>query len=313
MARLRRVSAVLSDERLVQANGIEFAYQEAGDPEGEPLILIMGLAAQMIAWQEDFCAMLADRGFRVVRFDNRDIGHSTILREAGMPSRLDMFTGRRATAPYLLADMARDTFGLMDELGIESAHVTGASMGGMIGQTMAILQPERVRSLVSMMSTTGNRRVGSPTFRAWGLLLSKFPHGRDDYVKRALKTFRVIGSPDHRDEREIEELAGAMYDRGHDAAAIVRQMHAISASGDRTEGLERIQVPTTVLHGARDPLARPAAGRATAEAIPGAHLRIFEGMGHDLPRALWPDFVDEIAAAAERGGATLRPAPARAA
>ena len=312
-ARLRWVSAVLSDERLARANGVELAYQEAGDPDGEPLILIMGLAAQMLAWQEDFCAMLADRGFRVVRFDNRDIGHSTILREAGMPSRLDMFTGRRATAPYLLADMARDTFGLMDELGIESAHVTGASMGGMIGQTMAILQPERVRSLVSLMSTTGNRRVGSPTFRAWGLLLSKFPHGRDDYVKRALKTFRVIGSPDHRDEREIEELAGAMYDRGHDTAAIIRQMHAISASGDRTEGLERIQVPTTVLHGARDPLARPAAGRATAEAIPGAHLRIFEGMGHDLPRALWPDFVDEIAAAAERGGATLRAAPAEAA
>jgi len=307
------VSAVLSDERLARANGIELAYQEAGDPEGDPLILIMGLAAQMLAWQEDFCAMLASRGFRVVRFDNRDIGHSTILRAAGMPSRVDMFTGRRATAPYLLADMARDTFGLMDALGIEAAHVTGASMGGMIGQTMAILQPERVRSLVSMMSTTGNRRVGSPTFRAWGLLLSKFPHGREDYVKRALRTFRVIGSPDHRDEREIEELAGAMYDRGHDAAAIVRQMHAISASGDRTADLERLQVPTTVLHGAEDPLARPAAGRATAEAIPGARLRIFEGMGHDLPRALWPDFVDEIAAAAERSGATLRAAPAEAA
>jgi pimeloyl-ACP methyl ester carboxylesterase len=307
------VSAVLSDERLARANGVELAYQEAGDPEGEPLILIMGLAAQMLAWQEDFCALLADRGFRVVRFDNRDIGHSTILREAGMPSRMDMFTGRRATAPYLLADMARDTFGLMDALGIESAHVTGASMGGMIGQTMAILQPERVRSLVSMMSTTGNRRVASPTFRAWGLLLSKFPHGRDEYVRRAVKTFRVIGSPDHRDEREIEELAGAMYDRGHDTAAIIRQMHAISASGDRTAELERLQVPTTVLHGAKDPLARPAAGRATADAIPGARLRIFEDMGHDLPHALWPDFVDEIAAAAERGGAALRPAPARAA
>jgi pimeloyl-ACP methyl ester carboxylesterase len=313
VARLRWVSAVLSDERLAQANGIEIAYQEAGDPDGEPLVLIMGLAAQMLAWQEDFCAMLASRGFRVVRFDNRDIGHSTILREAGMPSRLDMFTGRRSTAPYLLADMARDTFGLMDQLGIESAHVTGASMGAMIGQTMAIMQPDRVRSLVSMMSTTGNRRVGSPSFRAWGLLLSKFPHGREDYVKRALKTFRVIGSPDHRDEREIEELAGAMFDRGHDAAAIVRQMHAISASGDRTAGLERLQVPTTVLHGAEDPLARPAAGRATAETIPGARLRIFEGMGHDLPRALWPDFVDEIAAAAERGGATLAAAPAEAA
>jgi pimeloyl-ACP methyl ester carboxylesterase len=307
------VSAVLSDERLVHVNGIELAYQEACDPDGEPLILIMGLATQMLAWQEDFCAMLAERGFRVVRFDNRDVGHSSIIREAGMPSRLDMFTGRRATAPYLLADMAMDTFGLMDRLEIEVANVTGASMGGMIGQTMAILQPERVCSLVSMMSTTGNRRVASPTFRAWGLLLSKFPHGREEYVKRALKTFRIIGSPDHRDEREIEELAGAMFDRGHDAAGIIRQMHAISASGDRTAALERLRVPTTVLHGSEDPLARPAAGRATAAAVPGARLRIFEGMGHDLPRALWPDFVDEIAAAAERGGATLRAAPARAA
>ena len=233
-----------------------------------------------------------------------------MLDDLGMPSRLDMVTGRRSTAPYLLADMAWDTFGLMDHLGIESASVAGASMGGKIGQTMAILRPDRVRSLVSMMSTTGNRRVGSPTFRAWGLLLTKFPRGRDEYVKRALKTFKVIGSPDHRDEREIEALAGAMYDRSHNPAAIVRQMHAISASGDRTEALESLQVPTTVLHGAKDPLARPAAGRATAKAIPGAHLRIFEDMGHDLPRALWPDFADEITANAERGGAS-HTAPAR--
>ncbi len=305
--------SALSDERLVQANGIELAYQEVGDPDGEPLLLVMGLAAQMLAWQEDFCVMLAERGFRVVRFDNRDIGHSTLLKEKGTPSRLEMVMGRRSTAPYLLADMADDAFALMDQLGIGAANVTGASMGGMIGQTMAIRRPERVRSLVSMMSTTGNRRVGSPTFRAWGLLLSKFPQGREDYVKRALRTFKVIGSPDHRDEGEIEELAGAMYDRGHNPAGIIRQMHAISASGDRTTGLEGLRVPTTVLHGAHDPLARPAAGRATAEAIPDAKLRIFEDMGHDLPRALWPDFVDEIAAAAERGGATLTATPAKAA
>ena len=307
------MSAALSDERLAPVNGVELAYQEVGDPDGEPLLLIMGLATQMLAWQEDFCVMLAERGFRVVRFDNRDVGRSTILREAGMPSRFDMVTGRRASAAYLLEDMARDAFGLMDHLGFEVANVTGASMGGMIGQTMAILHPERVRSLVSMMSTTGNRWVGSPTFRAWGLLLSKFPKQREEYVKRALKTFRIIGSPDHRDEREIEELASAMYDRGHSTAGVIRQMHAISASGDRTERLRKIEVPTTVLHGAHDPLARPAAGRATAEAIPGARLRVFEGMGHDLPRALWPEFVDEIAAAAERGGANLDAVPARAA
>ena len=290
-----------SDERLARANGIELAYQEIGDPGGEPLILIMGLAAQMLAWQEEFCGMLAGRGFRVVRFDNRDIGHSTMLDEAGMPSRVDMLSGRRATAPYTLHDMAEDTFGLMDQLEIGSAHLVGASMGGMIAQTMAIDDPERVRSLVSVMSTTGNRWIGQPSFKAWGLLLAKFPNGREDYVKRAVRTFRVIGSPRYAThEDEIAELAGAMYDRGHNPAGIVRQMHAISASGNRTPALRRLDLPTTVLHGSEDPLARPASGRATANAIPGARLRIFEGMGHDLPRELWPDFVEEIANAAER-------------
>ncbi len=295
-----------------KANGITIEYESFGDEAAPTILLIMGLGMQLTGWPDPFCASLAQSGFRVIRFDNRDIGHSTMLDELGMPSRLEMVTGRRSTAPYLLADMARDTFGLMDELGIESAHVTGASMGGMIGQTMAILRPDRVSSLVSMMSTTGNRWVGSPTFRAWGLLLSKFPHGRDEYVKRALKTFKVIGSPDHRDEREIEALAGAMYDRSHNPAGIVRQMHAISASGERTEALERLDVPTTVLHGARDPLARPAAGRATARAIPGARLRIFEDMGHDLPRHLWPEFADEIAGTAERAGASLKGTPVKA-
>jgi pimeloyl-ACP methyl ester carboxylesterase len=293
--------SAFSEERKAAANGIELAYQEIGDPAGEPLVLVMGLATQMLAWHEDFCALLADEhGFRVIRFDNRDIGHSTMLDQLGMPSRVDMISGRRATAPYLLADMARDTFGLMDELELESANVVGASMGGMIAQEMAILRPQRVRSLVSMMSTTGNRWVGTPTFRAWGLLLSKFPRGREQYMKRAAKTFSVIGSPAYREPHEVEELAGRMYDRSHNPAGIVRQMHAISASGERTKGLERLVLPATVLHGADDPLARVAAGKATAKAIPGAHLRIFEGMGHDLPRPLWPDFADEIAAAAAR-------------
>ncbi len=302
MARLSRVSFALSEERLAPANdGIELAYQEVGERGGKPLILIMGLATQMLAWQEELCELLAERGFRVVRFDNRDIGHSTMLDELGMPSRIEMVTGRRATAPYLLRDMAADTFGLMDRLGIDSAHVVGASMGGMIAQEMAIRRPERVRSLVSMMSTTGNRRVGSPSLRSWGLLLSRFPRDRDHYVRRAVRTLRVIGSPRYRDEAEIERLAGAMYDRSHNPAGILRQMHAISASGDRTAALEALRVPTTVLHGAKDPLARLAAGRATARVIPGARLRVFEEMGHDLPRALWPDIVEEIAATAERG------------
>ena len=291
----------LSDERLARANGIELAYQEIGEADGEPLILIMGLAVQMLGWEEGLCAMLAERGFRVVRFDNRDIGHSTILREAGMPSRYDMFSGRRASAAYTLSDMADDTFGLMDHLGMDAANLVGVSMGGMIGQTMAIRRPERVRSLVSIMSTTGNRRVGSPTVKAWGVLLGRYPKSREEYSARVRRTLSVLGSPKYpMDEERAVALAEAMYDRGHNTAGIIRQIHAIAASGDRTAELRKLRVPTTVLHGSADPLARVAAGRATAAAIPGARLRVFEGMGHDLPEELWPDFVEEIAATAAR-------------
>ena len=293
----------LSEERLAPSNGIEISYQEIGDPDGEPLLLIMGLATQMLAWQEPFCAMLAERGFRVVRFDNRDIGCSTMIDSAGVSSRLDLLRGRRSTAPYLLSDMAADTAGLMDHLEIESAHVVGASMGGMIGQALAIEHPERTRSLVSIMSTTGSKRDGMPTWRAWGVLLSRFPRDRAAYVDRAVKTLRVIGSPAYpMDEQRIRDLAGAMHDRSHRPAGILRQMHAISASGNRTRALGKLRIPVTAIHGTRDPLIRPSGGRATAQAIPGARLRMVEGMGHDFPEALWPLFVDEIADTAARAG-----------
>ena len=296
----------LSDERLAPANGIEIAYQEAGDPGGQPLLLAMGLGTQMLAWDEGFCVMLAERGFRVIRFDNRDIGHSTMMDAAGMTRQLDMLRGRRRTAPYLLDDMADDAFGLMDHLGIESAHLVGASMGGMIAQTMAIERPERVRSLVSMMSTTGNRWLGWPTWRAYSVLLARFPKSREAYAAQVLKTFSVIGSPGYPTDRErLAATAAAMYDRSHNPAGVLRQMHAITASGDRTAALRLLDLPTTVIHGAEDPLVRPVAGRATARAIPGAKLRLIKGMGHDLPRALWPDFVDEIAATAERANSRI--------
>jgi pimeloyl-ACP methyl ester carboxylesterase len=289
------------EERLAPTNGIELAYQEMGDAEGEPLLLVMGLATQMIAWNEDFCSLLADRGFRVVRFDNRDIGRSTKIDSAGVPSRLDMMAGRRATAPYLLSDMARDTFGLMDHLGIESAHVAGASMGGMVAQQMAIDRPERVRSLVSIMSTTGSRWAGLPSFRAFGILFGGPPKGRDQVIERAVKTFRTIGSPAYPFEEErIRTIAAASYDRGHSAAGVARQLHAILASGDRTSALRRVTAPTLVIHGGADHLVRPTGGRATARAIPGARLKIVEGMGHDLPPALWTEIADEIAANAAR-------------
>jgi pimeloyl-ACP methyl ester carboxylesterase len=293
----------LSEERLAPANGIELAYQEIGDRDGEPLLLVMGLGTQMLAWDEEFCAMLAQRGFRVVRFDNRDIGRSTMLDAAGVPKRLDVFVGRRSTAAYLLSDMAADAAGLMDHLGIDAAHVVGASMGGMIGQTLAIERPEKVRSLVSIMSTTGNRRVGSPTPRAYALLFARFPRGRQAYVKRVVKTFELIGSPAFpMEEQRLREIAGAMYDRSHHPAGILRQIHAISASGNRTRALGELTLPVTVIHGTRDPLIRPSGGRATARAIPGARLRLIEGMGHDLPEKLWPTLVEEIAGTAARAG-----------
>ena len=297
----------LSAERLAPVDGVEIAYQEVGDPGGEPLLLVMGLGTQMLAWDKELCALLAERGFRVVRFDNRDIGHSTMLDEAGTPKRVDLFLGRRASAAYLLSDMAADTVGLMDHLGISSAHVVGASMGGMIGQTLAIEHPERVRSLVSIMSTTGSRRVGTPTLKAFGLMLAEAPRDRAGYVERVLKTFRVVGSPAYpTDEARLRELAGEMYDRSHNPRGILRQMHAISASGDRTASLRRLRLPATVIHGTGDPLVRPSGGRATARAIPGARLRIVEGMGHDLPRELWPLFVGEIADTASRAGFQAR-------
>ena len=209
------------EEQLAPANGIELCYQEMGDPDGEPLLLVMGLATQMIAWDEEFCALLAERGFRVVRFDNRDIGRSTKLSSAGAAGHASTCSSAAArTAPYLLRDMAADTFGLMDHLGIDSAHLVGASMGGMIVQTAAIEHPERVRSLTSIMSTTGSRRVGHPSYRTFGLLLGNPPREREAAIERVVKTFKVIGSPGYPfDEERVREIAGRSFDRGHSRPA----------------------------------------------------------------------------------------------
>jgi pimeloyl-ACP methyl ester carboxylesterase len=299
------------DERMAPANGIELAYQAMGDPDAEPLLLVMGLATQMIAWPEGLCELLADRGFRVIRFDNRDSGRSTKIESAGVPGRVDMMIGRRSSAPYLLRDMAADTTGLMDHLGIQSAHVVGASMGGMIVQTLAIENPERVRTMVSIMSNTGSRWTGMPSRRAMAVLLGRPPHGREAAIERAVKTFSVIGSPGYPFEEErVRQIAGCSYDRGHNAAGVLRQLHAITASGDRTQALRSVQIPTTVIHGDSDLLVRPAGGRATARAIPNARLKMIDGMGHDLPHQLWPVFAEEIANNAARTpkGAAKQPA-----
>jgi pimeloyl-ACP methyl ester carboxylesterase len=293
------------EELMAPANGIELCYQEMGEPDGAPLLMVMGLATQMIAWQDGLCRLLAERGFRVIRFDNRDIGRSTKIESAGVPSRLDLLTGRRATAPYLLRDMAKDAVGLLDFLEIDAAHVVGASMGGMIVQQMAIDHPQRLRSMVSIMSTTGNRRSGQPSLKTYGLLLGNPPKTRDQVITRAVKTFKIIGSPGFPFEEDmVREMAARSYDRGHSAAGVMRQLHAIIASGDRTKALHHVQVPTAVIHGTRDPLVKPSGGRATAKAIPGARLMMVDGMGHDLPRDLWPTFVNAIhtnAGRTERG------------
>jgi pimeloyl-ACP methyl ester carboxylesterase len=281
--------------------GITLCYETFGEDADPPALLVMGLATQMIAWDDEFCALLAERGFRVVRFDNRDVGRSTHLDDAGVPGRLDLFLGRNPA--YLLSDMAADTVGLMDRLEIDSAHVVGISMGGMIGQTLAIEHPERIRSLVSMHSTTGGRWVGTPTPKVFRHMLSPAPRSREELVERIRLTYELIGSRAYpTDDERLRLVAEASWERGHNPRGVLRQLHAISSSGDRTAALRKLDLPVTVLHGTRDTLIRPSGGRATARAIPGARLRIFEGMGHDLPRDAWPTFVDEIADTAVRAG-----------
>jgi pimeloyl-ACP methyl ester carboxylesterase len=295
-----QMRALAERERRAPANGIELAYDEIGDPAGDPLLLVMGLATQLIHWDERFCALLAERGYRVIRFDNRDIGHSQKMEDAPVPSTAAMLFGRGRPA-YKLRDLAADAVGLLDHLEIESAHVAGASMGGMIAQTVAIGHPDRVRSLASIMSSTGNRRLGLPKWRALGTLVAKPPRSREGYVEQAVKTFKVIGSPGYpMDEERFRAVVGATYDRSFYPPGVSRQLHATTSSGDRTRQLRRLQVPALVIHGRSDPLIRPAAGRATARAIPGADLRLFEGMGHDLPPALWGELVEAIDANASR-------------
>jgi pimeloyl-ACP methyl ester carboxylesterase len=263
---------------------------------------VMGLATQMLGWPDELCTGLAARGHHVIRFDNRDIGLSTHLNGAPRPDLTAALAGDTSSASYTLTDMAADTVGLLDALGIDSAHVVGASMGAMIAQIVAIEHPERVRSLTSIMSTTGDRAVGAASAEAVQVLLAPAPRTREDAVERAVATLRVIGSPGYeRDEEATRELAGIAYDRAHDPAGVMRQLLAIAASPDRTTRLGEIGVPTLVIHGADDALIHVSGGRATAAAIPGAELVVIDGMGHDFPRALWPRLIELITGVVQRG------------
>jgi pimeloyl-ACP methyl ester carboxylesterase len=285
----------MAEELCDVGRGVTLCYEGFGDPDDTPILLIMGLATHMIAWHEEFCEQLAERGFYVVRFDNRDIGRSTHF-DFRPPSAAQMLRRRLGPEQYSLSDMAEDTAGLLRELGIAPAHVVGASMGGMIGQLLAAEHPELVRSLTSIMSTTGSRRHGQPALSVYPYLLRPPPRDRDGYIQRSAEIFGLVGSTGfQRDEAYIRERAGRAYDRGFDLRAGGRQLGAIIASGDRTRKLAQISAPTLVIHGTVDKMIRPSGGRATAKAIPGARLMMIEGMGHDLPRGAWPQIIDAVA------------------
>jgi pimeloyl-ACP methyl ester carboxylesterase len=290
----------------VRANGIEIEYDEFGRPSDPALLLVMGLGAQMILWREEFCEALAGRGLRVVRFDNRDVGLSTKLQSAGAPDLMTVMMavmqGKPVASPYLLSDMAADAAGLLDALAIDRAHVVGASMGGMIAQTLAIEHAPRVRTLTSIMSTTGAADLPPARPEAMAVLMTPIPTERAAAIERGVSTYTTIGSPAYPpDAAELRAMLEQAFDRGVHPEGVARQLVAILASGSRREKLGAVRAPTLVIHGLADPLVPIEGGRDTAASIPGAELLEIEGMGHDLPRALWPMLVDAIAKNVARG------------
>ena len=284
----------MTEELTDVGRGITLCHESFGDPSDPSILLVMGLATQMIAWHDEFCEELADRGFHVVRFDNRDVGRSTHM-DFPPPTTMQLLTRRFRPEQYRLGDMGEDTAGLIRELDLAPVHVVGASMGGMIAQTLAAEHPELVRSLTSIMSTTGSRWFGRPAPSVYKYLLRPPPRDREAYIERSIEIFGVVGSPGfERDEDYIRDRAGRSFDRGHSLAGGGRQLGAVLASGDRTKRLQQIGVPTLVLHGTADRLVNPSGGKATARAIPDAKLKLIEGMGHDLPRGAWPQLVEAI-------------------
>jgi pimeloyl-ACP methyl ester carboxylesterase len=289
------LKSTASGEQTATVGELELCYETFGPATAPPVLLIMGLASQMLLWDDQFCEQLAARGFRVIRFDNRDIGRSSYLRGAAIPTRWQLLRRSGNGAAYSLEDMAADSVGLLDHLEIDAAHIVGVSMGGMIAQLVAINHPERVLSLVSIMSTTGNPRVGRPQPKMMMRLMRKAAREREAYIQDHIDTYRAIGSKAYDFEEEYKrERAARLFERGVYPAGSARQLGAVVSARNRTEALGSVRVPTTVIHGDADPLVNVSGGRATAEAIPGARLIIFPGMGHDMPRALWPEIVDAI-------------------
>jgi pimeloyl-ACP methyl ester carboxylesterase len=290
-----------SREQFARIGTIDLCYEVMGPADGMPLLLVMGLGSQMILWNDVFCGQLVERGFHVIRFDNRDCGRSTVLGDARPPTLRQLALRQQSGASYTLDDMAGDAVGLLDHLEIDRAHIVGASMGGMIAQLIAINHPGRTRSLVSIMSTTGNWRVGVPRPNVLPFLLRKPRTDRDGYAEDLITVFQTIGSKRYpEDAEELRAYAGRAFDRGFHPAGTARQMAAIQTAPDRTKRLGGLSIPSAVIHGTADPLVAPSGGRATAKAIPGARLVMLEGMGHDLPRPLWPEVVSTIAQTAGR-------------
>jgi pimeloyl-ACP methyl ester carboxylesterase len=276
---------------------IELEYDHFGNPKDPALLLIMGFTAQMVAWDEEFCTQLADRGHFVIRFDNRDCGLSTKLH--GVPSNSDavimaaMMETEMPPVPYTLSDMAADAMKVLDHLNIERAHIMGASMGGMIAQTVAIEHPHRVKTLISVMSQPGELTVGQPTQEAMELIVTPAPSDRDEYIAFAPK-WQLWQSKKYRSDEVSRRNAIRDFDRSNYPEGGPRQMAAIYASGSRAEGLQKLQIPTLVIHGTEDQLITPSGGERTAELIPNSTLLMVDDMGHDMPQPLWPLYLDAI-------------------
>lgn len=288
-------------EKVKVSTGMEIAYETAGDPSDPPVLLVMGLGFQLIHWDDEFVEGLVRRGHYVVRYDNRDAGESTHLHDAPPPDLMAAFGGDLSSASYSLMDLADDAVGLLDALGLDSAHLVGISMGGMIAQEVALRHPERVRSLTSIMSTTGDPAVGAASQQALAMVLRPPPADRDEAARLSVEAWRVWKSPAYpRDEAFLEDRARRAYDRGFDPVGVTRQLLAILAGGNRSARLADVRVPTLVLHGDADTLVDVSGGRATAERIPGAELVVIEGMGHDLPPGVWDQVNDAITGLVQR-------------
>lgn len=289
----------------IGANGINIEYEEFGRQDSAPLLLIMGLGGQMVMWHEAFCEQLADRDFRVIRYDNRDVGLSTKFHErCPNPGQLvvDVFQGKSVKPPYTLDDMAEDAAGLLEVLGIPAAHVVGASMGGMIAQLLTLHHPERVLTLTSIMSTTGNPDLPQAEPEVLALLMRPAPTEREAAIEHGMGVWRAIAGPGFEfDEARIRERVELSYDRDPDPAGTARQLLAIMTGSSRKDALRSVKTPTLVIHGDADPLVPIAGGFDTAEAIPGAKMLVIEGMGHELPEGAWPRVMAAISELAQQG------------